>query len=259
MEAVNQSSASVDCCYKFSSFPQTYQEAMESPESSSWKVAMREEMDSLNENNTFTLTILPEGKHSVGGRWVHTVKEISTGGKTFKARYVAKGYSQVKGIDYQETFAPTANLTSLRVLMQIAAQKDLILHQMVVKTAYLNAPIDVEIFMDQAEGFEVPSESNGRQTKEMMKKGFHMKDLGKLSYFLGIHFEQGDGFVTMNQKRYLTKVLERFEMSDCKLRATPSEQKLEFSSGEVSFDPRRYREAVGSLIYAMTCTRPDIC
>ena len=83
-----------------------------------------------------------------------------------------------------------------------------------------------------------------------------MKDLGKLSYFVGIHFEQGDGFVTMNQKRYLTKVLEIFEKTDCMLRATPSEQKLEFSCG-VSFYPRRYREAVGSLIYAMTCSRPD--
>ena len=69
MEAVDQFLTSVDCCYKFSSFPQTYQEAMESSESSSWKVAMKD-----------------EGKHSVGGYWVYTVKDDSTGGKTFKAR-----------------------------------------------------------------------------------------------------------------------------------------------------------------------------
>ena len=85
-----------------------------------------------------------------------------------------------------------------------------------------------------------------------------MKDLGRLSYFLGIHFEQGDGFVKMNQKGYITKVLERFEMSNCKPRSTPAEQKLEFD-GETPVDPRRYREAVGSLVYAMICTRPDIC
>ena len=72
---------------------------------------------------------------------------------------MAKGYSQVKGVDYQDTFAPTANFTSVRVLMQLAAQHDLILHQMDVKTAYLNAPIDCETFIEQPEGFVVDSGS----------------------------------------------------------------------------------------------------
>ena len=75
---------------------------------------------------------------------------------------------------------------------------------------------------------------------------------------MGIHFEQGDGFVKMSQKGYIIKVLERFEMSNCKPRSTPSEQKLEFE-GETLMDPRRYREAVGRLVYAIACTRPDIC
>ncbi|KAL9986763.1 hypothetical protein ACROYT_G000956 [Oculina patagonica] len=111
MKDSDQVLTSVDYCYKFSAFPQTYQEAMESPESSNWEAAMKEEMNSLTENNTFTLSPLPEGKNSVGGRWVYTIKESSNGAKTYKARYVAKGYSQVRGVDYQETFAPTANLT----------------------------------------------------------------------------------------------------------------------------------------------------
>ena len=64
---------------------------------------------------------------------------------------MAKGYSQTKGVDYNETFLPTAYMTSIRVLMQLAAQHDLILHQMDVKTAYLNAPIDCEIYLDQIE------------------------------------------------------------------------------------------------------------
>ena len=70
---------------------------------------------------------------------------------------MAKGYSQVKGVDDRDTFAPTANFTSVRVLMQLAAQHDLILHQMDVKTAYLNAPIDCETFIEQPEGFVVDS------------------------------------------------------------------------------------------------------
>ena len=325
----DQVMTSIDYCYKILAFPQSYKEAIESPESDYWKNAIEEEMNSLKENNTFTLTTLPEGKKLVGGRWVYTVKEQSNGSKTYKARFVAKGYSQVKGVDFQETFAPTANFTSVRTVMQMAAQHDLILHQMDVKTAYLNAPIDCEIFMEQAEGFKTLSDcgealvyklnkslyglkQSGRNwndvlhsyllengftqsnvdhclyvkriesdmivivvwvddmivgasndsllydTKNMLSEKFKMKDLGRLSRFLGIDFEQGDGFVRMNQKDYLCGVLERFEMSECKPRATPSEQKLE-TNDEDPVDPRKYREAVGSLIYAMTCTRPDIC
>ena len=97
-----------------------------------------------------------------------------------------------------------------------------------------------------------------RETKEMLKDRFHMKDLGRLTYFLGIHFEQGVGFVKMNQWTFLTKLLVRFEMSECKPRSTPSEQKLEWD-GEDFVDSRKYRELVASLIYAMTCTRPYIC
>ena len=130
---------SVDYCYKLSGFPQTYQEAIESPEAEHWKKAMREEINSLKENNTFTLTKLPESPQAVGG--IYTIKESSSMDRTYKARYVAKGYSQVKDIDYYETFDPTTNLTSVRVLMQIAAKHDFILYQMDAKTAYLHAPI----------------------------------------------------------------------------------------------------------------------
>lgn len=93
-------------------------------------------------------------------------------------------------------------------------------------------------------------------TKNMLKERFKMKDLGKLSHFLGVNFEQGIGFVKVNQKKYLCKVLERFGMSDCKPRSTPSELKVE-SNGEKLVDSRTYREAVGCLISAMICTRPD--
>ena len=326
----DQVMSSIDYCYKVWAFPQNYKEAVESPDSEYWKDAMKEEINSLKENNTFTLTTLPEGRKLVGGRWVYTVKENPNGSKTYKARYVAKGYSQVKDVDYQETFAPTANFTSVRAVMQLAAQNDLILHQMDVKTAYLNAPIDCEIFIEQPEGFEVHSSSNnvlvcklnkslyglkqsGRnwngmlhsylcennfvqsnvdncvyvkhvdqdkmiviviwvddliiaasndvllcETKNMLKDRFKMKDLGKLSHFLGVDFEQGDDYVKVSQKEYLCKVLERFGMSDCKPRSTPCESKIE-SNGAEPADPKTYREAVGCLIYAMICTRPDIC
>ena len=81
---------------------------------------MKEEIKSLVENEAFTLAILPEGKEAIGGPWVYTTTEGHGGLKTLKARFVAKGYSQLPGIAYKETFAPTANMTSMRVLMQLA-------------------------------------------------------------------------------------------------------------------------------------------
>ena len=320
----------VEYCYKVGVCPRTYTEAIKSENADKWHEAMHDEMRSLMENETFTLTDLPKDRQVVGGRWVYAVKENANGDETFKARYVAKGYSQREGTDYFETFSPTANMTSIRAAMQIAAQHDLILHQMDVKTAYLNAPIDCEIYLEQPQGFEQKGvngeklvyklnkslyglKQSGRnwnqllhkhfcengftqcssehclytkqtddgmililvwvddliigakneelmcETKRMMTERFRMKDLGKLSYFLGIGFEQSEGCVKMNQRKYIQKLLDKYDMSDCKPRTTPSEQKLDEGGNQDPVDSGRYREIVGSLIYLMTCTRPDIC
>lgn len=97
----NVTSVSVDYCYRAAcGIPQTYKEALMSPEAASWERAMAEEMNSLKENETFELTTLPEGRTTVAGKWVYAVKENNQR-KMFKARYVAKGYSQTEGIDYQ--------------------------------------------------------------------------------------------------------------------------------------------------------------
>ena len=75
---------------------------------------MYEELESLKENNVFQLTNLPEGKKTVSSKWVYTTKENPDGSKRYKARFVARGFSQKNGIDYGETFSPTANITSIR-------------------------------------------------------------------------------------------------------------------------------------------------
>ena len=124
---------------------------------------MDEEMHSLKENDTFTLTPLPEGKQTVGGRCVYAVKKSADGTLT---HVVAKGYSQTKYIDYFETYAPTTHVTSERAFMQLATKLDLTVHQLDVKTAYLNAPIDFEIYLEQAEGYEVP----GKDKKLVYKR-----------------------------------------------------------------------------------------
>lgn len=88
-----------------------------------------------------------------------------------------------------------------------------------------------------------------RNVKEMLTAKFPIKDLGKLESFLGIDFQQTDHCVKMSQERYVKKILNRFDMQDCKPRATPCEPKLNYTnSAEVMSDVRKYREAVGSLV-----------
>ena len=109
-----------DYCYKATcNIPRTYREAIDSSDAHCWVEAMHEELESLKENNVFELTHLPEGEKKVGSKWVYTTKENPDGSKRYKARFVARGFSQRKGIDYGETFSPTANITSIRILMQM--------------------------------------------------------------------------------------------------------------------------------------------
>lgn len=95
--------------------------------------------------------------------------------------------------------------------------------------------------------------------KKMLSERFKMKDLGDLKHFLGITFTQSDGCVKMSQETYVYRILERFNMQDCKPRETPCDQKLCYTEDAVKMcNVKMYREAVGSLIYLTTCTRPDL-
>ena len=219
------------------------------------------------------------------------------------------------------------------MLMQLAVQDKLVVHQMDVKTAYLNAPIDCEIYIEQPEGFEQQDKNgvklvcklqkslyglkqSGRnwnnmlhqylldeefeqslvdpcvytrikdeskvtiivwvddiivaanntqslvEMKSSLSQRFKMKDLGSLSWYLGIQFKCGDDCIEMNQSKYMENILNRFGMTDCKPKPTPCEidaNKIRYADSTELSDSRLYREIVGSLIYVMTCTRPDLC
>ena len=147
---------SYDLCYKLCiDVSRTYKETISFPEAFNWKQAMKIEYDSLSDNKTWDVVETPEDKQVVGCKWVYSKKLNKNNDLTkYTARYVARGFSQVSGINYYETFSPTARLTSIIVLMQIAVQHDLLLHQMDVKTAYLNSNIDCEIYIEQPQGFK---------------------------------------------------------------------------------------------------------
>ena len=150
----------VDFTYTIKDIPRTYNGAINPDDSYEWKEAMECEMKSLIENDTFTTVHLPKDRKIVGGRWVYALKTDPLGNNVHKARYVAKGYSQEHGSDYFNTFSPTAKITSIRIMMQVAAEYDLTVHQLDVRTAYLNAKIDCEIYIQQPKGYEIFGKNN---------------------------------------------------------------------------------------------------
>jgi hypothetical protein len=118
-------------------------------------------MKSLEKHKTWDLVDLPVNRKAIGCRWVFKRKIKPDGSiERYKARLVAKGYSQVKGIDFEETYAPVAQMKSIRTIIAIATELDLELQQMDVKTAFLNGDLEEEIYMLQPEGFAVPGMEN---------------------------------------------------------------------------------------------------
>ena len=143
-------SSDVDYLYEVNiGVPKTYEDAMCSDNCSEWQNAMIEEMNALEENKTFEYVRLPKGANLIGARWVYALKSDLEGNPKYKARFVAKGYSQIPNVDYTETFSPTARMTSIKALMQVAINENLIVEQMDVKTAFLNGDIDCTIFVEQ--------------------------------------------------------------------------------------------------------------
>ena len=114
------------------------------------------EIQIVLKNQTWDLVRLPEGKQAIGCRWVFKTKYKSDGFvDKYKARLVAKGFKQKEGIDYQETFAPVAKMITIRVVIALAAQFRWELHQMDVKSAFLNGDLTEEVYMEQPLGFQV--------------------------------------------------------------------------------------------------------
>ncbi|KAK3880550.1 hypothetical protein Pcinc_014947 [Petrolisthes cinctipes] len=171
-------------CHKVCETPNTYVEAIHSPDSQLWQKAMQEEIDALTESDTFELIELPEGRSLVGSKWVYSVKDDPHNGERHKARFVARGFSQIYGVDYHETFSPTARLTSLRMLLQLAVQENLQIHQMDVKTAYLNADIDCDIYLEQPEGFVKTNEKGDKLVCKLKKSLYGLKQSGRNWYNL---------------------------------------------------------------------------
>jgi hypothetical protein len=134
--------------------PTSFEEAMRSDHSSKWLKAMEDEMESMRTNEVWDLEPIPKGAKTVGCKWVYKTKCDSQGNiERYKARLVAKGFTQREGIDYNETFSPVSCKDSFRIIMALVAHYDLELHQMDVKTAFLNRDLEENVYMAQPKGF----------------------------------------------------------------------------------------------------------
>ena len=141
--------------------PQSFKEAMSSPEAPYWKEAINDEVESILQNHMWELVDLPPGSKPLGYKWIFKKKMKANGSiDKYKARLVIKGYNKKEGFDYFDTYSPVTRISSIRVLIAIAAIHNLEIHQMDVKTAFLNGDLDEEIYMEQPEGFIVPGQEN---------------------------------------------------------------------------------------------------
>ena len=140
---------------------------------------MGEEIKSLEKMGTWEAVPLPEGRKTISCKWVYRIKRDADGNPTrYKARLVARGFSQVHGLDYDETYAPVTRLETIRLLLGIAAAKDWEIRQIDVKSAYLYGDLDEEIYMDAPPGYEVPE----GYVLHLLKALYGLKQAGRQWY-----------------------------------------------------------------------------
>jgi hypothetical protein len=310
--------------------PYSYEEAAQTKE---WSDAVNDETYAMEKNHTWDETDLPPGKKAVTAKWVFTIKYKSDGTmERYKARLVARGFTQTYSLDYTDTFAPVAKLHTVRVVLSLATNLSWDLWQMDVKNAFLQGELDEEVYMMPPPGLETKiqpgkvlrlrkaiyglkqsprawyhklsftlrdrgfrkSEADhtlftlqGPQgiivvliyvddliitgddkdgiaaTKAYLQSVFEIKDLGALTYFLGIEICRTDNGLFLSQRKYTLDLLTETGMLGCKPASTPLEDGYKVNrKGETNDEPfedyQQYRRLVGKLIY-LTITRPDLC
>jgi len=137
--------------------PQTYKEAMAHSDAAEWDTACEDEIRNFQQIGVYNVVPWLKGRKVVGSKWVlHIKRGPDSQVQKYKARIVAQGFTQVKGLDYDQTFAPVVKLSTFHAILAIAVQQNLAIHQMDIKAAYLNGKLKEEIYMEAPTGLEIP-------------------------------------------------------------------------------------------------------
>ncbi|KAF5442808.1 hypothetical protein F2P56_035426 [Juglans regia] len=154
--------------------PHSYKQAVKDP---AWCRAMEAEIAALETNHTWTLTDLPAGKRPIDCKYVYKVKFNSDGTlERLKASLVAKGYTQVEGVDYVDTFSPVAKMVTVRFLISVAAIKGWFLHHFDVNNAFLNGDLTEEIYMKKPPGY---TKGEPHQVCKLLKSLYGLKQASR--------------------------------------------------------------------------------
>jgi Reverse transcriptase (RNA-dependent DNA polymerase) len=306
--------------------PTTFLQANKSPQ---WRSAMADEITALARNQTWTLVPPPFNQKVIGCKWVFKTKRNSDGSiERHKTRLVAKGFNQVCGIDFEETYSPIVRPTTIRVTLSLALNLNWTLRQLDVSNAFLNGDLNEQVFMQQPQGFTDPTNPDfvcllhkslyglrqaprvwfEKLSSTLLSFGFSasiydpsmflahhqghilillvyvddiivtgsdpvqvdqciqhlnsrfvIRDLGQLHFFLGIEATHNKEGICLTQTKYLTDLLKRVNMMNCKSVLSPMASGTILSTTGVDpcKDPSLYRSVIGALQYA-TLTRPDI-
>ena len=308
--------------------PKTRAAALASSEAHQWEIAMQEEYDSLIANKTWNIVDRPTGQKPLSGRWV-LKRKLGPDGKVarHKARFVARGFEQIYGVDFDETYASVVKPPSYKLLFALQAFYSWKCRQLDIKTAFLNGDILEDVYIEAPDGFPVPvgkilklnkalyglkqsprqwyqklrsflEEQNwtastfdpsiffnkhglymtiyvddiniyGKEEKKIdqiataLSHRFEVTDLGDCTFYLGMHVTRDEGgAVYLHQASFVQQILNRFDLNNIKTVKTPEDpsKKLQAEKGSTSDADfrKKYQAMVGSLMYLMTVSRPDI-
>ncbi|CAI7913747.1 unnamed protein product [Closterium sp. NIES-54] len=240
--------------------PRSYAEAITGPYSSQWQAAMDAEMASWKSTGTYVDEVPPPGANIVDGMWIFRVKRPLGSPPAFKARYVARGFSQRQGVDYFQNFSPTPKMTTLQVLLHVAAQRDYELHSLEFSIAFLQGSLHEEIWLRRPPGLTTlaalgfaPSTADPSLflrtdtslplfyvlvyvddlvfatadtealtlVKSELQKRHTCTDLGELRSYLGLRITRDRARRTMTQSQMVHQVLQRFGFQFSSPQPTP--------------------------------------
>ncbi|KAH9689512.1 retrovirus-related pol polyprotein from transposon RE1 [Citrus sinensis] len=247
--------------------PKHFKTAIRQPH---WRTAMLEELDALHQNNTWSLVPRPVNTNIVGSKWVYRTKFKEDGSiDKYKARLVAQGYTQIPGLDFEETFSPVIKPTTIQLIFSLAVTLNWTMRQLDVKNAFLHADSSLFIFHNNDSLIlmliyvdDIVVTGNNTflidQLIHQLSIEFALKDLGQLHFFLGLEIRYFSGGIYVSQTKYTKDLLTKAKMLESTSLSTP--MAIKEQANPIDHKPvnaTEYRRLVGGLQY-LTLTRPDI-